>query len=98
MKEQNNPQFTGLSCAELADVRTSSKDLALLSATKTFQVLLAIRGLGNMRQYGYEVENSLCLCGRNTRASDSVRVAAITALGRGPCSSQVRFCKFPNLR
>ncbi|XP_050693737.1 uncharacterized protein LOC126984229 isoform X3 [Eriocheir sinensis] len=53
------------------------------------QVLLAIRGLGNMKQYGHEVETGLQLCGGNTRAPDSVRVAAITALGRGPCSSQV---------
>lgn len=42
-----------------------------------------------MKQYGRDVEMGLHSCGGNTRASDSVRVAAITALGHGPCSSQV---------
>lgn len=42
-----------------------------------------------MKQYGHEVETGLQLCGGNTQAADSVRVAAITALGQGPCSSQV---------
>lgn len=52
-------------------------------------MLIAIRGLANMRQYGHEVEHGLRNCGNNARAADSVRVAAIAALGRGPCSSQV---------
>ncbi|XP_045126052.1 uncharacterized protein LOC123513172 isoform X2 [Portunus trituberculatus] len=53
------------------------------------QVLIAIRGLANMRHYGREVELKLQTCGGNERAADSTRVAAIAALGRGPCSSQV---------
>ncbi|XP_063871498.1 uncharacterized protein LOC135106420 isoform X3 [Scylla paramamosain] len=52
------------------------------------QVLIAIRGLANMRHYGHEVELKLHMCGSNEQAADSIRVAAIAALGRGPCSSQ----------
>ncbi|XP_071522346.1 uncharacterized protein [Panulirus ornatus] len=53
------------------------------------QVLLAVRGLGNVGAYGHEVEGALQECAADITVNTAIRVASFSALGKGPCSSQI---------
>ncbi|KAK7077102.1 hypothetical protein SK128_015807 [Halocaridina rubra] len=52
------------------------------------RLLLAIRGLGNIGSYGYNVESSLMACG-GIEADETSRIAAVAAIRRGSCSMQI---------
>lgn len=48
-----------------------------------------MRGLGNVGVYGRGVSEILRTCGGDANVNTTVRVAAVIALGRGPCPMQV---------
>ncbi|XP_068224694.1 apolipophorins-like isoform X2 [Palaemon carinicauda] len=52
------------------------------------ELLLAIRGLGNIGIYGHDVERSLMMCG-GLEADYSVRLASVAAIKHGSCNLQV---------
>nr|XP_045610895.1 uncharacterized protein LOC123766095 [Procambarus clarkii] len=61
------------------------------AASDTHQMLLTIHGLGNVGGYGSEAQEELRELGAGESLhTAAVRLAAVTALGKGPCSTQIR--------